>query len=242
MNSLVGQKEAISLVNEWAGLNMDFVAVEAELDRRWYKKLREEGIKPFEMYKHKAYVYSALGCYCHMSRGFTACAIKAIHELRKSHRVESVVDYGGGCGFTSLALRREFRDTSVWYVDVKGGASFRFARWMFEKERETILMLDGEEEDVKGVDLFLSFENFEHFEEPVKELDRVLGVYSPKFLVYSSSFTIDAAGHFDEYFVDGESAGKKRMPSRFRHEVEKRGYSEIDFRFWNHRPLVFARD
>ncbi len=244
---LVSQTEALALVAEWSGRDYDgdkVDQIEQRLTKMWYKKLREDDVKFFEIYKHDANIYNTLKCWRVMSHGFTSCAMRAIDAIEKTGnmKLNSIVDFGGGCGFASLAFKRKYPDKKVAYVDLKSAPGFGFARWLYEKEGANIAMATSKVAHKLGQhDVLVSFENFEHFESPADELDKLVEMFDPKVIIYTGSFTQDATGHFDEYFIDGKSAGRSRMPSKFKAEVVKRGFEEVPFKFWNGRPLVFRK-
>ena len=86
----------------------------------------------------------------------------------------NVLDYGGGIGLDSMKLAK--RGLSVTYVDVEG-VTMQFAKWLFQKYRYNIEVLDAEKDQEKiwgeVYDTILCIEVIEHIPQPQVLLEKV---------------------------------------------------------------------
>jgi len=104
-----------------------------------------------------------------ISRNVALSKITATISLLFLSRKSKILDYGGGYGI----LTRMLRDTGVdcYWID-------KYANNLFAR---------GFEDKVKSkYDMVTAFELFEHFENPVDEIEYVIQKYNPKILLFST--------------------------------------------------------
>lgn len=104
-----------------------------------------------------------------ISRNLTLSKITALLLLFFVKRKSKVLDYGGGYGI----LTRMLRDIGVdcYWVD---------------KYAENIFANGFEDKTNNKYNMVTAFELFEHFEDPIKETEKIVKKYRPKILLFST--------------------------------------------------------
>lgn len=85
-------------------------------------------------------------------------------ELVRQHNISSVLDFGGGIGVMAIYLAQH-TDCKVYYVDLKGGVTYKFAKFLMDKFNITNVNMMGDAEFFDSnlrVDCILATDCFEH--------------------------------------------------------------------------------
>ena len=143
-------------------------------------------------------------------------------------------DYNG-IGLTTLHLLE--KDLDVKFFNDNDNQLEAFALLCAEYDFD---FPKNDMEHKEKYDVVLSFECVEHFQEPKKYVDKILGMLKPNgYLVYSSGFKEVYPGHFSEYTIDGKmypilTAGR---------EINKYIKTKCDLLHtgWNAKPRIFQK-
>ena len=85
-------------------------------------------------------------------------------EIIKQNNFKSVVDFGGGLGALSIFIRQQ-TDCKVYYVDLKDGVTYNFAKFLMNKFNITDIEVLGDQEFFNSnisVDCVFAMDCFEH--------------------------------------------------------------------------------
>jgi hypothetical protein len=209
---------------------------EKELDSNWFANLKtNEGLIP--NYNSLEYLFAAFNCYKNFSRNYSILTIKHL----KDKNINSILDVGAGIGATTLMFKLNFKNSIVYYNNLKG-FQWNFAEWLFKKFNVEINMVSPENLfSIENVDLILCFEFFEHIKQPIILLEKLINM-NPKYFAITNSWKVNSYGHFLKYIVDGELIDRKKMAKIFNKRIEEK-YKLMDCTntFWNSRPRLYER-
>lgn len=156
-----------------------------------------------------------------------------------------VIDLGAGIGVSTLDMKRDlFPYAKVYYHNLTG-QQWDFAKKLFASNKINVKMVQ-DYSDVGATDIVFAFDYFEHFQSPMKELDRVLTSLKPKYIMETTDFTHAFIGHFPEYNVllrDEEFIAHRKTRAYFSAFLEANGYllHSVSKTFWNGEPRIWER-
>jgi SAM-dependent methyltransferase len=176
-------------------------------------------------------------------------AQKVIEWLYSTNRhPRALIDHGCGMGFTTLLFAEALPDTLVIGTNYKG-LQLDFNNFLLARMRPTNApdFVDEADGDFTTADVLVCFELFEHFKDPVAELNELMATVKPGVLVDSSSFGIRSPGHFDFYQLsDGrllKGAGSSQAAQYFGKILRRFGFQDQrDVDIYSGRPRIFVRD
>lgn len=210
-----------------------------EVEARWYAALRA-GTPDYSIYDGSAYLAEAWACW----REFSGPHVKALRRSGYADRVRpgTVADLGCGIGWSTAALCQLWPDAKVIGTQLLDTLQARIAR-LFADSRGLTFPLVEDLSAVGHADFVFASEYFEHFPDPAEHLEEILAALTPDRLVIASTFTHDATGHFDQYFIKGEPVGRRSVGRGFNAYLRAQGYvrDETVPRFWNDRPSCWVR-
>jgi SAM-dependent methyltransferase len=173
-------------------------------------------------------VYEGGEYFWHLVEGYAWCMGYISVALRwilkqPSLKIRTVLDHGCGLGISTALLKERLPKAKV-FGSSWGGEQFEFCKWL-EERRPIHFVKENEIEELDHIDALFCFEVFEHFVEPIKELDRLLKL-RPKVLVFSAPFDVEAPGHFTHtgYVIDDVHYGSKQTGRAFRSALLNRGW------------------
>ena len=190
-----------------------------------------------ELYSSPLYLWACLDCW----RTFTARSARlTARSLRRvGMEPQRIVDFGAGIGTSTAQLAREFPDATVVYHNLPG-PQVKVAEELFsELGLGNVEILTCEARLVRA-DVVCAYEVFEHLREPVRVLRELIG---PETRMYAdgSSFTIDSAGHYRCYYVDGARVSNTAIRRQFNGALLDMGMRRAPFKYWNTRPAIWVR-
>tara|TARA_R110000765_G_scaffold193319_1_gene298870 strand:- start:8 stop:676 length:669 start_codon:yes stop_codon:yes gene_type:complete len=217
-------EETFKTSEEILGKVVDYKAIEADLQTKWYDSL-DRGKPDFSVYEGEGYVHETYECWKVYSRRY----IKLLAKLKFSG-VNHVLDIGCGLGYSTVQLAELF-DCKATGTNIKDSLQWQVCSAM--------RVLHGIELSEKYVpaDLVFASEYFEHFSHPNLELEGMLDIVDPKYVVTANTFGSDSIGHFREY--NGEARSKAGRS--FGNVLRRRGYKKVETKFWNSRPSVWVK-
>lgn len=177
-----------------------------------------------------------------------AQGIKFVKELMGADP-KRVLDFGPGCGLTSLALAASFPSAEVTWADVEGTNSQRLAQGLAHYAGLDDRISWGRRGDY---DVVFALEVVEHLhgEEPgvgdpfSHPFEEVLSSCR-RYLVYATQWRAElhgylCPGHFLKYRIDGRLYHVKDAKRAFEFALEARGF-RLSMKGWNGQPLVYSR-
>ena len=193
------------------------------LEKIWYASLLQD--KPaYDIYESTDYISEALMCWQVCSRRYVQWIRSYVKDAKELSSVRGVLDVGCGLGLSTAALVEVFPHALVYATQLKDCPQWEIASRLAKKfnfELRCPKTAIGEK-----IDLVFASEYFEHFLDPLLELESLLFAYMPTFLIFANSFTSKSAGHFDRYdlnglVVDGKTANKLFTRCLSRHQYQK---------------------
>lgn len=166
----------------------------------------------------------------------------ALNWMQLHHTPRVILDHGAGIGATTAQIAMAFPDAKIWYSNVEGYQSDTAKRLFETLGLSNIGVTD---QGIEPHDTLFAIELFEHFKEPLPELETLLR-YDQTVIVDGSSFHVDEVGHWDEYTVSGKTVTKKQMRQSFSTWFAAAGFKE-GFQivggksFWNRHPRLYVR-
>lgn len=100
----------------------------------------------------------------------------AIVNLIKKNGYDSVTDFGGGLGIMSIYIRLN-TDCEVFYVDLKDGVTFKFAKFLLDKLNIDGVTVLGDEEYFSSsikTDCLLATDCFEHIPNMEETFEKII--------------------------------------------------------------------
>lgn len=214
------------------------------LFRRWFDSL-ERGEPDFGIYADDGYLGEAWACWKDYSRKYILQLPKATKTLPRGLAAELgdfglVVDVGCGLGLSTAALAVLYGGARIVGTNVPGSSQWVIAERL---SRSYGFELTGDPAGLGGGARALLFasEYFEHFFDPLEELDRCLRGVEPAAVICANAFTATAPGHFFKYSAYGVPVSGKEIGKHFRELMALRGYRVLKTGFWNNRPAVWVK-
>jgi 2-polyprenyl-3-methyl-5-hydroxy-6-metoxy-1,4-benzoquinol methylase len=154
---------------------------------------------------------------------------------------KKIADIGAGIGALTLSLRDISKNSEIYYINLKS-KQYDFANYLFTKNNANIIIKE-KYDDVGEVDIILSLDYFEHFENFIIEVQNVLNKLKPKMIIDTSDFTYAFVGHFENYIVNGEKINHKKCFKIFEKILLSYGYKRclITKSFWNNKPRIYFK-
>lgn len=207
------------------------------------------------IYRDDRYILESLVSYMFWSRDYVNRIRRVMPMLHKVttngglwNSINTVVDFGGGIGLSSLHLKQLFDsvglNVNVVYHNVPSAVKQNDLANRILKNSGVQIVISN---DLPAGDCYFMSEVLEHIKSPVKFVNHLLNVHDLKFVMHASSFTLqNQPGHFNEY--DSSVSGpEKLVPGRtitncVNDEFFKRGFVNIrHIYFWNNRPTAFVK-
>lgn len=212
------------------------------LERRWYASLKT-GKPDYSVYEDPYYLADLWACWAEYSRKHVLTLAKTTKKsvalTSLINNPKTIVDIGCGLGYTTAGLKELWPNARVVGTDIKDTTQYKIATALsklygFEMVSEPYAV--GEVADIA-----FASEYFEHFYEPVAELDRIVGAIQPKVFITANSFTGRAIGHFERYKIAGEVVENTKTARLFNGHLKTLGYRDLRRGYWNNKPRVWLR-
>jgi hypothetical protein len=242
MDEFTSKKSHFALLSEFLGRQiLDDEGAEQRLYDRWYSS----GETDFSIYEGEDCLLW-LTEHNWRAMGYAQKVIEWLYSTNRHPR--ALIDHGCGMGFTTLLFAEALPDTLVIGTNYKG-RQLDFNNFLLERMRPTNApaFVDEADGDFTTAEVLVCFELFEHFKDPVAELNELMTTVKPGVLVDSSSFGIRSPGHFDYYQMpDGrllKGFSDVLITRAFGREIRRLGFQDQrDMEFFNDRPRIFVRD
>ena len=215
------------------------------MQKQWYDAL-DQGRVDYSVYNHEYYLTDVWACWVLYSRGYLR-ALKNPNSLEKGKSVISimkdvrgVLDLGNGLGYSTAGLKTLFPDANVWGTNISNTDQWAFCQEM-SKYHGFNMAESGEVTD--NIDLVFASEYYEHIQNPLYHVEKVVEKWSPKYFVIANSFNTISIGHFYEYYNDeNELIPEKDISRLFNKKMRSLGYKKLKTRIFNDRPTIWVRD
>jgi len=233
-------KKWLQIINEFTGKNVidqkESMKIEKkDLDEWWWNK----HYKDFSRYSSWQYLYAALNCFVEYSRWNVIVGLENLESWDLIKEIDSVVDVGAGIGLSTMLLADSLPWADVHYNNIPS-----IQVDFFKKHKHQRIKLSSERDLVKHgpFDLILASEYFEHFEEPIKQLEFLQNEVGFKIMIVSNSFTAKSYGHFKSYIIEGREYEPRQMSAIFNSVLEGPDYDRPKVaKSWNLHPQIFIR-
>lgn len=248
-NNLIKHKNLIKEACFDAGIGCDIDKIidewkqEKTLTEKWYNSLKNN-TPDYSIYDDLFYIGEAFWCWYLFSK-------RSIELLRKPTKknpisivdemkdVNCMIDAGCGLGLTTMMLKSLFPKADVFGTNVKNSFQWRIAQFLGDrfdfKITESFEMISGKH-------VVVALEYFEHFLEPLKELDRFLFT-DPSFIICANTFNGDPSpGHFIYYRIGEKEIDGRAMSVEFNKKMRESGYFQVKTGYWNNRPTVWKKE
>lgn len=197
-----------------------------QLTDEWRGRMKFDESK---LYGDDRYAWSCLNCYA----GWTRTSARFASNWFAQRRPRSVFDLFGGIGLAAIRFALDHPK-----VDVACHITVDLHR---EVARELIKFSGAKVKLTKTIhtaEAVTAFEAFEHVREPLPLLRKV--TKGARLYVDASSFTVRAAGHFDDYIVHKARVKNKATMRQFNSELRRLGFAKVAAG-WNSRPACWER-
>lgn len=208
-----------------------------ELQEKWYKSCLLNN-PDYSIYNNDYYLSELWVCWVIFSRQYLLSILKN-KTMFEPHKIESILDLGCGCGYTTLSLKEIFPNSKVIGTNISDTLQTNIAIHIgniygFE-------IINDIDKIKNSVDIVFASEYFEHIESPIQHLIDVVYKTNPKFLIIANAFGGKAIGHFERYNIGSHLIENKKVGRLFNLELRKLGYDKIITGFWNNRPSCWIK-
>ncbi len=225
-----------------AGRNKKQYTVDPEymqLLQRWYDSNRLD----YDVYNEHLYLVDAWVSWRVYSRMQIYQMTRRINEIKKIVNIDgidTIVDLGGGIGYSTLALKELFSPSRVYTTQIEGTDQYKICKFIFKNIDNAEVIPNVSKLD--NADIVFASEYFEHFTHPIHHLNEIIKL-NPKIIIVANSFGVDdAIGHFTEYYDLNNVPHKGKKISRiFNDRLREAGYDNKQIRFYNNLPAFFVR-
>jgi SAM-dependent methyltransferase len=213
------------------------------LEDKWYKEL-EKGNIDYSVYNTDEYIGELWLCWLIYSRKYLLSiqkesSLPPYGIVKDFGKVKKIVDLGCGFGYTTLALKQIFPNAEVYGTNIEDTIQFKFAEKLAKENNFNIV---GNINEIKGqTDLVFASEYFEHIQEPIKDLHKIIKYLSPRNFLIANAFGVHAIGHFTSYIVNNENIDQKQISRLFNKELKEFRYEKVKTKLWNNRPAYYKR-
>ncbi len=220
------------------------------LEQRWYRSIRKQSSTPdYGVYAEPDYMAEVWACWAVYSRKYLAEITKPRSlppfgiAASVSRGDALIVDLGNGIGLSTAALRQMFPIAHVVGTNLRGTTQWTIVEAVARAYRFDVVedVQFIREQHGKPADLVFASEYFEHFEDPLPHLRRVLHYLCPRQMLIANSFAATAIGHFESYIHGELRVSGKQMSELFTSEMRSHGYRKLSTGLWNNRPSLWVR-
>tara|TARA_B100000287_G_scaffold279583_1_gene263462 strand:- start:5108 stop:5968 length:861 start_codon:yes stop_codon:yes gene_type:complete len=215
------------------------------IEKEWYDALME-GDPDYSCYDDDYYFIDLITCFVTYSRSY----LRTI-ENPKSYdgntslfeflgEVNKVADLGCGMGYTSAYLKEIWPNSEVYGTNIKNTKQYQFCEKVSSDYDFSIV--EDTTQIGKGVDFVFASEYFEHFENPMEHLDKVIEDMQPNYLFLANSFNTYSIGHFTSYKHGEEIIPQKFISRAFNNHLSQKGYQQVKTKVWNNKPALWVRN
>lgn len=205
-----------------------------ELQERWYESLRNNN-PDYSVYGESLYLNEAFVCWKDYSREYLKRIKKFLPNL---DTINSVLDLGCGISFSTIGLSEVFPNAKVFGTNIRDTLQWEICQEM-TKDIESIKIVDNNMSVDENIDLIFASEFFEHIDDPIDLLSKLIDKYLPKYFVFANTFSQPAIGHFNIYPYKGVLVDGKKMSRLFGQTLRDLGYYKLETGFYNNRPSIF---
>jgi len=202
----------------------------------------------FYFYQTSEYIAIQIECFKDWTYERTQQMISFL-QLGTKTKVNNIIDFGAGCGFSTLMLSEAFPKATIWYVDSNPWSVvnlLNLKKWFNVHNVEICTNLN----QVNIIpEAACAFDVFEHFQKPLPVLQSLLLGGLVKYYFDSSSFHHEAPGHFRQYAVEvgnSDFVSGRYATHSFHTNIELLGYTRTEklnhITYSNNRPLVFVSE
>jgi SAM-dependent methyltransferase len=209
------------------------------LELRWYEAL-DKGTIDWGIYDDDYYFTDLWVCWVLFSRQYFKILKNNMTVASHLTNIKNIIDLGCGIAYTTATLKEFFPHCKVYGTNLPDTKQFEFCKRMSDFYKFDILT--SPQEVGHDIDLVVASEYFEHFEDPIKELDNVIESVNPKYLFIANSFNTYSLGHFFTHTFEGKEISAKKMGKIFNDKLRNEyGFKQVDANIWNNKPSFWVK-
>lgn len=213
------------------------------LYERWEKSV-ENNAFDFSVYDDDAYLNEAFYCWKKYARTYILLLKKYVYSKSCEMNVDdvqSVIDLGCGCGYSTVALKSVFNNAKIVGTNLKNTLQYKIDEEICRQFEDCSMIDESDTLNLGRVDVVFASEFFEHLQSPKELLSALIGVYQPKYFIIANTFTKMSLGHFNSYIWDEDEMSGKEVSRKFNDYLRASGYVDLDTGFFNHRPKIWKK-
>lgn len=200
-------------------------------------KWKESLCSDFSIYTHENYIAELIICYYWFSGKLIKPAIKYFIDNKIDYTNMKTLDDYNGIGISTIDLKKEFKIKDLSYFN-----NCKNQIKIFEKLCTYYNIFDIKRDENRNgkYDLIFSFENIEHYRNPLEYFNILMNILNPNgYIVYSQAFSNFSLGHFYTYFIEKTYYSNKKTARKFNTIV--REYFDILYVGFNGRPIIIQK-
>lgn len=215
----------------------------------WYKSIELNGIDNPDFSIYNDYLINGYYCWVGWTHQNVLDTIGFLNEI--NYTPLRILDFGAGIGTSTVELALAYPNAEVVYTNV-GSLQVDMAKRVASHMGVTNITFTHEHDyaAMRECDVVAAYEVFEHIREPISVMKQSILDGKCKVLVDSSSFTVNAPGHFPSYIdQSGAVVLNKKFRRVFNKAIRSAGFDPAEQAitdkwpapFWNNRPAIFVR-
>jgi len=236
---------ALALIRHYRGdcTVSDALLPMLKLRQRWYISLCSNE-PDYSIYDDDCYISDLWACWVVYSRKYLLAIqnAKALPEQRsiaeRLGAVKKVVDLGCGFGYTSAVLKELFPSAEIFGTNLEGTAQYKIASEL--GNQRNFRVIPDSVQAGNSVDLIFASEFFEHIQDPIRLLIKIIKECQPRAFLVANAFGAQSVGHFDHYQHNGKRIANSQIGKLFNQTLRRWGYAPVKTKLWNNRPAYWS--
>ena len=251
--SKIGKNDFLEIlceVNAIQPINVDYLYLQwlannpilSEMQEYWQSTLNADE-PDYSIYSKEAYLNEVFLCWREYSRRYLKLLDKWLEKENcpiDRYDIKKVLDLGCGLAFTTIGLKAIFPNAECYGTNEPFSVQILYDKYI-TKEFDGIHIVDDNFGVSGEVDVVFASEFFEHLQNPIEFLNRIIRQYKPKYIIFANTFTNMAIGHFYKYQYNGQVVDRERLPMLFSKCLKYNNYVKVETNFYNNRPNVYMR-
>lgn len=244
-------KELISLAKNYEDIPEEFLLQQYDTGNTALEQLQEQWVKSlqnnnpdYSVYAHPLYMNESFNCWKIYARRYLQLLSKYLKRpdcVIDKDSVETILDLGCGCAYSTVGLKSLFADADVAGTNLADTLQYNIDMCVTSNISDCYIVDESLTLKLPSVDMVFASEFFEHLQEPIALLESLIQTYNPRYFVFANTFTRMSIGHFFKYLYNGSWYTGKEITRIFGTYLRKHGYARVQTGFYNGRPQIYYR-